>query len=64
MRHKKSGHVYRVMALAVREADLEPVVSYSGDDGLIWIRPASEFFDGRFEVYIPTQRPMTEGRFH
>lgn len=55
MRHKKTGGIYRVMAMAIREEDLEPMVSYSGNDGLIWVRPAKEFFDGRYEVYIPAK---------
>lgn len=52
MKHKKSGGIYRVAMLAVRESDLAPVVVYTDDAGMIWTRPAAEFFDGRFEVYI------------
>lgn len=52
MIHKKTKQEYRVLMLAVREADLAPVVVYCGLDGTIWVRPASEFFDGRFEVLI------------
>lgn len=53
-RHKKTGGIYRVMALGVRESDLEAMVSYACEEtGLIWLRPAKEFFDGRYEVHIP-----------
>jgi len=53
MRHKKTGHIYSITALGVEEATLAPVVCYMGSDGVLWTRPASEFFDGRFEVMIP-----------
>lgn len=50
--HKKSGNTYWIDYVAYNEKDLEPFVIYRGTkgDGLIWTRPASEFFDGRFEV--------------
>lgn len=50
--HKKSGGTYWISDIAYLENNLETMVvyrSYRGD-GLIWIRPASEFFDGRFEL--------------
>ncbi|MFU1607375.1 DUF1653 domain-containing protein [Sulfitobacter pontiacus] len=53
VRHKKTGHIYSVTALAIEEATLLPVVCYTGGDGNLWVRPASEFFDGRFEVFLP-----------
>lgn len=46
-RHKKGG-LYRVMTDAVNEADRVPVVVYDDVDGQVWVRPASEFWDGRF----------------
>jgi len=48
----KSGGIYVVIAHeATREHDLEPVVVYRAcSDGRIWVRPAIEFFDGRFEI--------------
>jgi len=53
MRHKNTGHIYRIAMLAVDEANLWPIVIYShAETGTIWSRPASEFFDGRFEVYF------------
>lgn len=49
--HVKSGNVYQVTGKALREADLEPVVTYTRSDAgwhPAWVRPLSEFLDGRF----------------
>ncbi|MEO0861129.1 MAG: DUF1653 domain-containing protein [Pseudomonadota bacterium] len=48
--HKKSGGLYVVVERsAYIEADLTPAVVYrSLFDGAVWVRPAAEFFDGRF----------------
>lgn len=56
--HVKSGNVYWVDYVAYNEKDLSPVIIYrsSKGDGLIWSRPASEFFDGRFEVINEEKR--------
>ena len=57
MRHKKTGGLYRVQMIAVDEETKSPVVVYADtDSGLIWTRPAHEFFDGRFVPHIP-KRP-------
>lgn len=50
--HMKTGGLYTVLHDdAIREDDLEPVIVYQNvGDGRIWVRPASEFFDGRFEM--------------
>lgn len=51
-RHKKTGGTYKVLlADNVRcEWDLTPAIVYQSEhDGSIWIRPYSEFHDGRFE---------------
>lgn len=62
-RHKKTGHVYSLIMICTRESDLTPVAIYSDvNTGMIWERPASEFFDGRYEVVVPTQ-PAVE-RLH
>jgi hypothetical protein len=64
-KHKKRGTIYRVTALGAREADLEPMVSYVCEaTGLIWMRPAKEFFDGRYEVFIPAPEAPGTGMLH
>jgi hypothetical protein len=65
VRHKKTGNIYAVFALQVRESDLAPLVAYqSVQGGPIWTRPAKEFFDGRFEVYIAAQGEMAGEPVH
>ena len=52
-RHKKSGGSYTVQMHVIIEATLEPAVVYYrqfADPRETWCRPASEFFDGRFEA--------------
>lgn len=52
-RHKKTGGIYSLTALVTNEADLAPTALYQcTETGMMWTRPASEFFDGRFETYI------------
>ena len=47
--HQKSGNHYQVLAIALKEDDLTPSVVYSCETtGQVWVRPAAEFFDGRF----------------
>lgn len=49
-RHIKTGGIYVVMCNATRESDGELMVVYRNvDTGDRWVRPASEFNDGRFE---------------
>lgn len=49
-RHKKTGGIYGVVCNATRESDGELMVVYRNiETGERWIRPASEFNDGRFE---------------
>ena len=62
--HIKSGHVYQYMSLTIIEATLEPGVMYCapGFEDMPFIRPASEFFDGRFKVFVPANS-FTEGYF-
>jgi hypothetical protein len=53
--HVKGGR-YRIITLAVREADLMPMVVYrSNITGATFVRPAAEFFDGRFK---DTRQPL------
>lgn len=47
--HKKTGHRYEIVTFALIEATLETSVVYHSEKGQVWIRPAEEFFDGRFQ---------------
>ncbi|WP_029606390.1 hypothetical protein [Kozakia baliensis] len=54
-RHKKRGTTYTIIDKGKLQiegpADMAEVVTYRDvDSGEVWTRPASEFFDGRFEV--------------
>lgn len=58
--HIKTGGKYMYIGSGRIEADLSYAVIYQGEDGNIWVRPSTEFFDGRFETiqepykhYIP-----------
>lgn len=71
-RHAKSDAFYKVIGLCLIEATLTPGVVYEGggfyDDGRLWttwVRPASEFMDGRFirvvaAIPIPTDEAGRE----
>lgn len=49
-RHKKTGGIYGVVCNATRESDGVLLVVYRNvETGDRWVRPASEFNDGRFE---------------
>mgnify|MGYP000364350470 CR=1 FL=1 len=53
-RHVKRGTGYHRMATAKMQAtdpvtDMQTVEIYQGEDGQWWVRPTSEFNDGRFE---------------
>jgi hypothetical protein len=52
--HRKGGW-YTVVALGVVESDLTPAVVYRSRGGRVWIRPLSEFLDGRFERLPPAE---------
>ena len=47
--HQKTGGHYRIIHFGIRESDMTPVVIYKTLIGnTVWVRPCSEFFDGRF----------------
>ena len=56
-RHKKTGNLYRVLHADARiEATNTEAVVYTRADfetGIVWVRPLTEFLDGRFE-HAPT----------
>lgn len=66
--HVKGGR-YRIQEIAINEADMTPVVVYRAIHGKSvapWVRPATEFFDGRFtlertEKVEPVGEPNVEG---
>jgi hypothetical protein len=50
--HSKGGE-YRILGFGVIEQGVVPSVIYqSVKDGSVWIRPCSNFFDGRFKPEI------------
>lgn len=46
--HLKSKHTYEVVAIGYLESSLTTIVVYKGSEGLVWVRPITEFLDGRF----------------
>ncbi len=54
-RHKKRGTEYQIMLRGKLQVeghhDMQDAVVYQGiEDGQVWIRPDTDFFDGRFEL--------------
>ncbi len=54
--HLKSGGLYRVLREGRIEKDLTPAVVYESEAGDVWIRPSSEFYDGRFRPVSDNDR--------
>lgn len=47
--HRKTGERYEILYHGLQEGDLSSVVIYrKWTGGPVWVRPAEEFFDGRF----------------
>jgi len=51
-RHHKGGF-YRLIGPAIWEPDRSAAVIYDDADGQVWVRPTSEFEDGRFTPLEP-----------
>lgn len=62
-KHNKTQHLYRIVGFAVIENGLVPAVIYVRDlgDATQFVRPCSEFFDGRFRQVdvTPMERDET-----
>ena len=56
--HIKTGGFYELLHIAVTADTLKPAVVYQNDDGVVFVRLASEFFDGRFEPVITNRSPF------
>lgn len=52
--HRRTRKKYTITGFTIIEATLTPAVIYSPeeDPSVSWVRPCSEFFDGRFEQII------------
>lgn len=49
-RHIKTGGLYEVLMHGTMEADKQDMVIYKAQsDDRVWVRPAIEFYDGRFQ---------------
>lgn len=52
-KHLKSGKIYKVLFTVIIESDLVPGVVYQSlSTGNVFVRPASEFYDGRFVLEV------------
>lgn len=61
VRHRKSGRMYTELHRGALHADGTPMVIYRGQDGRVWVRPAKQFDDGRYEpVTDPALMPRVE----
>jgi hypothetical protein len=53
-KHLKTGGIYEILGEGIIEKTMTPAIIYRNvdDDTVNWIRPHSEFFDGRFEEIV------------
>lgn len=49
VRHRRSGRLYWELHRGVMRADRTIMVVYRDEDDRVWIRPAKQFDDGRYE---------------
>jgi hypothetical protein len=57
-RHRKTGVLYRIVTEGWIESSKIRCVVYEDKDHCTWVRPASDFYDGRFQS-LPID-PVTE----
>lgn len=50
--HTRTGGLYHIVNLVIIEATMQTGVVYANMDGICFMRPASEFFDGRFQHHF------------
>lgn len=50
--HKKTGGFYMVVGRCFIEKTMEDCYVYRGRDGRMWVRPAEEMEDGRFQLHV------------
>jgi hypothetical protein len=64
--HKKTGHLYEFRGLTIIEKTMEPAVRYAPpySENVEFIRPAAEFFDGRFIPYVDSSEFFTPAPLH
>lgn len=56
-RHLKTGGLYVLLCRGLLEKNKTDVVVYQGViTGIVWVRPAVEFDDGRFEQILPGEK--------
>lgn len=48
-RHRKGG-LYRLLGQGILESDRRQVAIYDDAEGTVWVRPLTEFEDGRFDA--------------
>lgn len=61
-RHVKTGGIYAIESTALLESDATPMVVYRNvATGERWVRPAREFYDGRF-LKVKPQLPTGTAR--
>lgn len=62
-KHAKTGGLYRIVDFMLREEDLCPLVAYTGYDKFtqVFVREATQFFDGRFRTMIDEPEAEPEG---
>jgi hypothetical protein len=51
-KHEATNHFYQIIGFGIIEATETHAVIYKDiNSSIVWIRPSSEFFDGRFTFF-------------